>query len=179
MTDQVRELTRLRPHCAGILLLATFASLTVLAAGKEPAVDQADRVVVHKKERTLELLKDGSAFRRYKIALGAQPLGPKSQQGDHRTPEGIYVIDRRNEHSQFYRALHISYPNADDQARAQKLGVSAGGDIMIHGLPNGFGWIGASHRLKDWTEGCIAVTDKEMDEIWKLVPDGTSIEIDP
>jgi murein L,D-transpeptidase YafK len=160
-------------------LLAAFALVTILAVGQEPVVDHADRVVVHKKERTLELFKNGSSIRKYKIALGAEPVGPKTQQGDHKTPEGIYVIDRRNERSKFYRALHISYPNAEDQARAAKLGVSPGGDIMIHGLPNGFGWLGESHRLQDWTEGCIAVTDKEMDEIWKLVPDGTSIEIDP
>lgn len=160
-------------------MLAAFALVTILAVGQEPVVDHADRVVVHKKERTLELFKNGSSIRKYKIALGAEPVGPKTQQGDHKTPEGIYVIDRRNERSKFYRALHISYPNADDQARAAKLGVSPGGDIMIHGLPNGFGWLGESHRVKDWTDGCIAVTDKEMDEIWNLVPDGTSIEIDP
>lgn len=160
-------------------MLAAFAAVTILAVGQEPVVDHADRVVVHKKERTLELFKNGSSIRKYKIALGAEPVGPKTQQGDHKTPEGIYVIDRRNERSKFYRALHISYPNADDQARAAKLGVSPGGDIMIHGLPNGFGWLGESHRVKDWTDGCIAVTDKEMDEIWNLVPDGTSIEIDP
>jgi murein L,D-transpeptidase YafK len=89
------------------------------------------------------------------------------------------VVDRRNEHSHFYRALHISYPNADDQANAKKLGKPAGGDIMIHGLPNGFGWIGSSHRLRDWTDGCVAVTNDEMDEIWRAVPDGTPIEINP
>ena len=160
-------------------MLAAFAAVTILAIGQEPVVDHADRVVVHKKERTLELFKNGSSIRKYKVALGAEPVGPKTQEGDHKTPEGIYVIDRRNERSKFYRALHISYPNADDKSRAEKLGVSPGGDIMIHGLPNGFGWLGASHRVRDWTDGCIAVTDKEMDEIWKLVPDGTSIEIDP
>jgi len=160
-------------------LLAAFAAVTILAIGQEPVVDHADRVVVHKKERTLELFKNGSSIRKYKVALGAEPVGPKTQEGDHKTPEGIYVIDRRNERSKFYRALHISYPNADDKSRAEKLGVSPGGDIMIHGLPNGFGWLAASHRVRDWTDGCIAVTDKEMDEIWKLVPDGTSIEIDP
>ena len=177
MTDQVRR--SLRPHFPGTFLLTAFASVAILAFGREPVVDHADRVVVHKKERTLELFKNGSSFRKYKIALGAEPVGAKTQEGDHKTPEGNYVIDRRNERSKFYRALHISYPNTEDKARAEKLGVSPGGDIMIHGLPNGFGWIGESHRLKDWTEGCIAVTDKEMDEIWNLVPDGTSIQIDP
>jgi len=179
MTDQIRVPRSLRPHCRGTFLLAAIASVAIFAVGQEAVVDHADRVVVHKKERTLELFKNGLSFRKYKIALGAQPAGPKTQEGDHKTPEGVYVIDRRNEHSKFYRALHISYPNADDQSRAERLGVSPEGDIMIHGLPNGFGWLGASHRMKDWTDGCIAVTDKEMDEIWQLVPDGTSIEIAP
>src|SRR5262249_23683024 len=118
-------------------------------------------------------------FRKYKVALGTQSIGPKTRQGDHKTPEGAYIIDRRNPHSQFYRALHISYPNAADRERARKSGVAAGGDIMIHGLPNGYGRLGSAHRLKDWTDGCIAVTNQEMDEIWRLVPDGTKIEILP
>jgi murein L,D-transpeptidase YafK len=139
----------------------------------------ADKLVVHKKERTLELLRDGTAFRIYRVALGTEPVGPKTRQGDHKTPEGTYIIDRRNEHSHFYRALHISYPSSEDRERAQKSGFAPGGDVMIHGLPNGFGWLGRSHRLKDWTDGCIAVTDEEMDEIWKLVPDGTKIGIRP
>ena len=91
----------------------------------------------------------------------------------------MYILDRRNEHSHYYRAIHVSYPNADDRARARRLGVSAGGDIMIHGLPNGYGWIGKEHRARDWTDGCIAVTNEEMDEIWKVVPNGTPIEIRP
>jgi murein L,D-transpeptidase YafK len=99
--------------------------------------------------------------------------------GDHKTPEGIYVLDRRNEHSHYYRSLHISYPTAEDRARAAKAGVEPGGDIMVHGLPNGLGWIGSKHRIRDWTDGCIAVTDEEMDEIWRAVPDGTVIEINP
>ena len=82
-------------------------------------------------------------------------------------------------HSQFYKSIHISYPSAADRAQAAKLHVSPGGDIFLHGLPNGYRWIGRGHRLKDWTDGCIAVTDEEMDEIWQLVPDGTPIEIRP
>jgi len=115
----------------------------------------------------------------YKIALGGDPIGPKTRQGDHKTPEGIYILDRRNAHSQFHKAIHVSYPNDRDRAAARAKGVSPGGDVFVHGLPNGFGYVGAAHRLKDWTDGCIAVTNEEIDEIWKSVADGTPIEIRP
>jgi len=140
---------------------------------------RADQVIVFKKDRTLSLMSKGKVLRTYKIALGGSPVGPKQKQGDHKTPEGKYVLDRRNPNSQFYKSIHVSYPNTDDRQRAQKLHVAPGGDIMIHGLPNGYGWVGAEHRLRDWTDGCIAVTNSEMDEIWTLVPDGTPIEIRP
>ena len=140
---------------------------------------QADRVLVMKKDRTLTLLAKGQVLKTYKVALGGTPVGPKTRQGDHKTPEGIYILDRRNAASQFHRALHISYPNAQDRAQAKKQNVSPGGDVFVHGLPNGYGWIGKGHRMKDWTDGCIAVTDEEIEEIWRLVPDGTPIEIRP
>lgn len=127
----------------------------------------------------MQLMHAGRTIKTFKIALGRQPVGPKTQQGDHRTPEGMYVIDGRNAHSKFHRSLHISYPNAADRERARRLGVSPGGDIFIHGLPNGYGWIGAAHRARDWTDGCIAVTDQEIEEIWKLVDNGTPVEIRP
>ena len=135
--------------------------------------------MVLKSERKLVLMRDGKPIRTYKVALGGEPRGPKTRQGDHKTPEGLYVVDRRNSHSQFHKALHVSYPNADDIARARNLHASPGGDIMIHGLPNGMGWVGSGHLARDWTDGCIAVTDAEIDEIWKLVPDGTPVEIRP
>ena len=106
-------------------------------------------------------------------------MGRKERQGDGRTPEGNYILDRRNAHSKFHRSIHISYPNADDIKRARALGVPPGGDIFLHGLPNGAGFIGAAHRQMDWTTGCIAVTDEEIDEIWNLVADGTPIIIHP
>jgi len=160
--------------------IAVFNLVCAAGLGAQPASPTpADKVVVHKKTHTLELMRNGSAFRKYKVALGTAPVGAKTQQGDHKTPEGTYVIDRRNAHSQFYRALHISYPNAEDRERAQESRIPAGGDIMIHGLPNGLGRVGSAHRLRDWTDGCIAVTDEEMDEIWDLVPNGTTIEILP
>jgi murein L,D-transpeptidase YafK len=140
---------------------------------------KADRIIVYKKVRTLQLMRQGRVIKTYKIALGGDPVGPKTRQGDHRTPEGVYVIDSRNGHSKFHLALHISYPDAADRERARKLGVSPGGDIFIHGLPNGFGFIGAVHRVRDWTDGCIAVTDQQIEEIWKLVDNGTPVEIRP
>lgn len=158
-----------------MLLLACHC----LAGDKLPSNARVDKVLVLKKERTLELLDHGKVLKKYKVALGGAPVGPKTRQGDHKTPEGTYVVDRRNAHSQYYRALHISYPNADDRAQARKSGLPPGGDIMIHGLPNGMRWIGDAHRKRDWTDGCIAVTDKEIDEIWQLVPNGTTVEIRP
>lgn len=155
--------------------LCGLVSAQVAAA---PAL-HADRVLVLKKERTLQLLNQGKVIKAYKVALGGDPVGPKTCQGDHKTPEGIYVLDSRNAHSQFYKSIHISYPSAKDRAAAHKKGGSPGGDIFVHGLPNGYGFLGASHRLKDWTDGCIAVTNEEIDEIWKAVPDGTPIEIRP
>ncbi|MFY9905884.1 MAG: L,D-transpeptidase family protein [Terriglobales bacterium] len=138
-----------------------------------------DRLVVYKRERKLVLLSQGKEVHSYKVALGSEPVGPKSREGDHRTPEGVYVLDSRSPNSHFYKSLHISYPNAKDTAAAKKLGVSPGGDIMLHGLPKKYAWLGKAHTLHDWTDGCIAVTDEEMDEIWKLVRVGTPIEIKP
>jgi murein L,D-transpeptidase YafK len=143
------------------------------------AQTRADRIIVQKKARTVELMHAGQVLKTYKIALGGEPVGPKTRQGDHRTPEGRYVIDSRNAHSQFHRSLHISYPNTADRERARKLGVPTGGDIYIHGLPNGYGFVGAAHRARDWTDGCIAVTDQEIEEIWKIVDNRTPVEIRP
>ncbi len=142
-------------------------------------MEPADRVLVEKQGRRLTLLSKGEVIKSYKIALGKNPVGPKERLGDNKTPEGIYVIDSRNGKSAYHLSLHISYPNEQDRKRAKKLGVSPGGDIMIHGLKNGFSWVGASHVDVDWTNGCIAVTDQEMEEIYRLVPNGTVIEIRP
>jgi murein L,D-transpeptidase YafK len=164
-------------HLFAFLVLALLES--GLAAHTLPPDARADLVVVMKKERTLTLMSGGKVLKVYKIALGGNPVGPKQQEGDHKTPEGTYVLDRRNAKSKYYRSIHISYPNEEDRERAHRLGVSPGGDVMVHGLPNGFGWLGAAHRVHDWTDGCIAVTDQEMDEIWSAVQDGTPIEIRP
>lgn len=140
---------------------------------------RADLVVVEKSARRLTLHRAGAALKSYRVALGRQPIGPKRVEGDGRTPEGLYVVDGRRRDSSYHRALHISYPNVEDAARARRRGESPGGSIMIHGLPNGLGWIGSAHRATDWTDGCIAVTDSEIEEIWAAVPDGTRIEIRP
>jgi tetratricopeptide (TPR) repeat protein len=139
----------------------------------------ADKILIEKKDRRLTLFSKGEVLKSYKIALGGNPEGPKERQGDSKTPEGSYVIDARNRGSQYHRSLHISYPNEKDKKRARELGVSPGGDIMIHGLKNGFSWVGEMHTGDDWTKGCIAVTDEEIEEIEKLVPNGTAVEIRP
>ena len=147
----------------------------ILALRTEPA----DKVLIEKKERKLRLLSKGEVIKTYKIALGGNPVGPKEKQGDNKTPEGTYVIDSRNGGSGYHLSLHISYPSEKDKKRARELGVNPGGDVMIHGIKNGFAWIGASHAEVDWTQGCIAVTDEEMEEIYRLVPNGTVVEIRP
>jgi tetratricopeptide (TPR) repeat protein len=138
-----------------------------------------DRILIEKNARRLMLVSQGEVLKSYKIALGGNPIGPKERQGDNKTPEGTYVIDGRNKDSLFHLSLHISYPNERDKNRAKELGVSPGGDIMIHGIKNGFSWVGDAHTAVDWTKGCIAVTDEEIEEISKLAPNGTVVEIRP
>ena len=140
---------------------------------------KADRVIVLKGARRLMLLRGTSVLRTYRIALGRTPQGAKVAEGDGRTPEGRYVLDWRNPRSRFYRSIHVSYPNDADRARARRLGLSPGSDIMIHGLPKRLDAIGAEHTRWDWTEGCVAVSNAEIDEIWTLVADGTVIDIRP
>lgn len=159
--------------------MLTACLLWMLSAQAAQKPLRADRVVVLKKERTLQLIGAGRVIKTYKVALGGDPVGRKTQQGDHKTPEGIYLLDSRNAHSQFHRSIHISYPNARDRAAARQHGVSPGGDVFVHGLPNGYGWVGAGHRATDWTDGCIAVTNEGIEEIWSAVADGTPIEIRP
>ncbi len=154
-----------------ILLFAASAS-----AGE---IVLADKVLVEKKARQLTLLSKGRELKVYKIALGGNPIGAKEKEGDGKTPEGLYIIDSRNKNSGYHLSLHVTYPNEKDRARAKELDVSPGGNIMIHGIKNGFGWVGRFHTRFDWTKGCIAVTDMEIEDIDKLVPDGTPIEIRP
>jgi murein L,D-transpeptidase YafK len=139
----------------------------------------ADSIVVEKSHHRLSLYHQGTLLRSYLVALGQQPVGDKVRVGDNRTPEGLFHIAARNSESLYHRSLKISYPDAAHRARARSLGVSPGGDIMIHGLPARQAWVGAAHRDFDWTEGCIAVTNNEIDEIWSVVPVGTPILIKP
>lgn len=139
----------------------------------------ADRVLVEKSARRLTLLRGETVLKTYRVSLGREPLGAKEFEGDQRTPEGIYTIDFHKPDSDYHLALHISYPEQHDIDRAAPHNRSAGSDIMIHGLRNGDGWIGGFHRQSDWTAGCIAVTDFEIEEIYRAVPDGTPIEIRP
>ncbi len=167
-----------RSGAAGVAALLVLLLCSSLPAAPRPA-PRVDRVEVFKSRHELILLRDGKALKTYRVALGPYSMGRKERQGDGKTPEGAYILDWRNPHSKFHRSIHISYPNADDIKRARGLGVPSGGDIFLHGLPNGAGFIGAAHRQMDWTAGCIAVTDEEIDEIWNLVPDGTPIVIHP
>jgi murein L,D-transpeptidase YafK len=161
--------------CASGIVLAGFSRSQTAPTPTE----KADSVLILKKDHVLELLSGGKVIRTYRVALGRGGLAPKERESDGRTPEGHYIIDSRNAASNYHKALHISYPNEQDRAQAAKLGVPPGGAIMIHGLPNGMEWLGSTHRLYDWTLGCIAVTDEEIDEIWKMVPVGTPVEIRP
>ena len=141
---------------------------------------QVDEIRVEKKKRKMTLLRDGQVLQVYDISLGRDGNGGhKQREGDQKTPEGSYVIDWRNPNSMAHLSLHISYPNAQDQKAADAAGYSPGGNIMIHGLPNGWGWLASVHHLWDWTDGCIAVTNAEMREIWAKVPNGTPIIIAP
>ena len=142
-----------------------------------PSTLIVDKVFVDKSERILKLLSKDTVVKSYRIALGDSPIGHKQQQGDQRTPVGYYTLDYKNENSIAHRSIHVSYPNAADKARAKSRGVNPGGDIMIHGQMNGFGHLAWLNQKRDWTDGCIAVTDDEMDEIMAAVKVGTTIEI--
>ena len=182
--------TMLLPLIAGLVLSAAPSasdstraapreSSSRPSAGRASAAVVADSVVVEKGAHRLTLFHGGQPVRTYLVALGRNPVGPKERRGDGRTPEGLFFIDGRNARSSYHLALHVSYPDSAALARARALGTSPGGDIMIHGLPNGQGEVGAAHREEDWTEGCVAVTDEEIEEIWRAVPLRTPIRIKP
>ena len=166
-----------------ILAVVALAVATLEPTGSaaQPSADpeQADRILIEKSAHRLTLLAGDRVLKTYAVALGHGGMAPKTRLGDGRTPEGLYRIDRRNPQSAYHLALHISYPAAKDIRAAAALGVAPGGQIMIHGLPNGLDAIGSLHRMSDWTAGCIAVTDDEIEEIWRAVPDGTAVEIRP
>ena len=157
----------------------TVLAILLGVAATSTAAEKADRVVVKKSVARLYLERDGKTFASFRAAFGARAKGHKQQEGDERTPEGRYVLDSKNASSAYYKAIHISYPNANDTASAKARGVDPGGLIMVHGQKNGFGWLAPLVQRFNWTEGCIAVSDQDMDIIWQAVDVGTPIEILP
>jgi murein L,D-transpeptidase YafK len=173
------------PRTAIVLLAVVLALVCVMYWSAHqvwdppPPEKKIDRIAIEKSARKLSLFVNGKSLKSYRVALGRNPIGAKQEEGDNKTPEGVYRIDGHNPQSNFHLALHVSYPSDEDKVHAAERGVSAGFDIMIHGIRNGRGWIGAFHRLSDWTAGCIALTDEEIEELWRVTPDGTIVEIQP
>ena len=180
-------MTTVMPARAGIQFLFALASVlpglaaagnvTEVAAGSVMPV--ADRIVIEKGRHTLSLYAHGQRLVSFSVALGRRPVGRKVCQGDDRTPEGYYFVSGRKDDSDFHRALRISYPSPEDRARAELTGCDPGGDIMIHGLKQDWGADSRFHVLHDWTKGCVAVTNEEIERIWRMVPDGAEVEIKP
>lgn len=168
---------------AGILAVLTVAAaaFVILPRHKNCRRRRPFRRIRYwsKSRKKTVFAKDGQNLKEYRIALGFAPVGDKLREGDGKTPEGIYRISGRNPNSRFYLSLRVSYPSAEDRREAAEKGFSPGGDIMIHGLPNKAPFLGSAHLLRDWTAGCIAVTNEEIEEIWSMVADGTTIEILP
>ena len=166
------------PRLIAKSVLAVFVLLTpaLIQAGEFP---MADRVVIEKANRNLHLLKDGEIFRTFRIALGIRPVGHKKQEGDFKTPEGNYTLDVRNENSDFFLSIHVSYPSRSDWREANRLGVDPGGSIMIHGQPNMPIHSETYYRTQDWTNGCIALSNSDMIDIWLMTGEDTPIEIHP
>jgi murein L,D-transpeptidase YafK len=158
--------------------MTSFLAIIFTFVASPVPLKQADHLVISKSRHTLTLLANDKTLHVYSVSLG-RLAGPKQRAGDHRTPEGHYVIDGRNANSKFHLALHVSYPNAGDRAGAAARHEKPGGDIEIHGLPAAFSGLGRMQRIVDWTNGCIAVTNAEMDEIFRLVPNGTPVDIEP
>lgn len=176
-----------RSYITTLIALICFICFAIIAAHTIsrrnfeplPANVKADRILIEKSGHRLSLFAEDTLLKTYRIALGRGGLDAKQREGDALTPEGRYTISSRNDNSAYHLSLKISYPDPDDIERAQKAGVPPGSDIMIHGLRNGLGWLGPFHHLLDWTQGCVAVTNDEMDELWRAVPVGTPVEIRP
>lgn len=162
-----------QPALAVASMQNSLSSSTVANIGK------IDLVVVTKSTATMALMRDGKVLRRYRIALGDSPLGHKLTEGDQRTPEGRYILDYKKSDSAYYRAIHISYPNEEDKLRADALGIPPGGQIMIHGQNPRSDLTAEEAQQYNWTDGCIAITNPQMDELWQAIDEGTPIEILP
>lgn len=176
VTTQVTAITGVPPGGAGQGLAATGAAM---GSGLSATVPVADRILVRKSERRLYVMRRGEVLRSYRIALGLQPDGPKERAGDFRTPEGSYLLTRRNPRSEYFLSIQVSYPNDDDVRRARHQHVDPGGSIMLHGLPNNLRHPPEYYATADWTDGCIAMSDSDMVELWMMTQDNTPIDILP
>jgi murein L,D-transpeptidase YafK len=162
-----------------ILIIITLVIYYFFPEEKLPSDVKIDSLVIYKSKRELLAFSNGKLVKTYKISLGKNPIGDKEYEGDYKTPEGIYTINDKNPNSGYYKNLGVSYPNEKDIEYSKKLGKPTGGDIKIHGLRNKIGFIGKFHRWKDWTKGCIALTNEEVEELYQQVTIGTKIEIKP
>ncbi len=153
--------------------------LLIFQTANGESAQKADAVLVIKSEKRLYLMSKGEPFASLPVVFGAEPIGHKQARGDGRTPEGIYMLDYKNPNSNFYKSIHISYPNTKDRENAQRLGVDPGGDIMIHGQTNGWEWASSLVQLFSWTDGCVALSNRNMDRVWAAIDPGTPIEIRP
>lgn len=158
-----------------------FLSISLWAGSTQETqpISKIDRILVEKEKRLMSVFCKQKLLKTYKISLGGNPIGHKVQEGDQKTPEGIYRISAKYPQSQYHRGLYISYPNDQDRKTARKIGLSPGGQILVHGLGKEFGWIGKLHIKSDWTLGCVAVTNEEIEEIFNATVVGTPIEIVP
>ena len=179
MSDATRRVLLAELVLAAVLLLAGGVGATGATGATGEELRPADAVLVVKSERRLYLLRGGQPFRSYRVALGLLPDGQKEREGDRRTPEGHYLLDLRKADSDFFLAIHVSYPNADDAARAHHRRWKPGGSIMIHGLPSVPKHPVDYYRSADWTDGCIALANEDMLEVWLLTRPNTPIEIRP
>jgi len=161
------------------ILAILFLSLIAITASAKTPTKKADFVYVDKSDRVIFFFKDKELIAKYKMSLGRSPVGHKEREGDKRTPEGTYALDYKNPNSQYYRSIHISYPNKQDRAAAKRIGVSPGGAIMIHGQPNGSKYHASILQQHDWTDGCIALTNEQMDAVWEMVDVPVRIRIAP
>lgn len=159
--------------------ILAFLALLLFQVAAADDIPKADKVLVDKSEKRLYLIKDGERFMSLPVTFGGEPKGHKVQQGDQRTPEGNYTLEWKNSNSKFYKSIRVSYPNAEDRAKAERLGVDPGGDIMVHGQANGWQWASPLLQFFSWTDGCVALSNKNMDKVWESVEPGTPIEIRP
>ena len=165
--------------CESVSSVSRHPKTTPKKTVKLVTQSKVDRVVIEKNKHILTAYSGKQVTAMYRVALGLEPVGPKSCKGDLRTPEGHYKIAAQNPNSGFHRSLRLDYPNAEDVAKAKKIGCDPGSNVAIHGLQNGYEWVGRTHCDVDWTNGCVAVTNQEMDRLWQIVPVGTPVEILP